>query len=259
MGSQTLVISAAAALLWSACASAQAQFDVASVKPMNLTGEGSRRENVTVDPVSVTLRNVTLSSALQWAYNVKEYQVTGPGWIKDYRYEISAKSATPTSEDQMRKMLQALLADRFKVTLHHETKDLTVYALTVAKGGLKMAPADPGSQFEFQRGGGTTLGAKAASIGDIADLLSQASRAIPDVPPVVDRTGLTGRYNLSIDAGEFMQSVQAEFQKGPPDPSALVSVVQEILEKQLGLHSDLRKVRMDMLVIDHADSMPIGN
>ena len=241
-----------------ACAVAQTQFDVASIKAMNLTGEGSRRENIAVDPVTLTLRNVTLSTALQWAYNVKEYQVTGPGWIKDYRYEISAKSAMPATEDQMRKMLQALLAERFKVALHHESKELTVYALTVAKGGLKMTPADPGSHLVLQPRG-TTIGASGASIGDIVDLMSRGSRGLPDIPPVVDMTGLTGRYNLTVDGSTFIQSMEAELQKAAPDPSAVIGAVQEVLEKQLGLHSDLRKARMDMLVIDHAESMPRGD
>src|SRR5579871_4759775 len=105
-------------ILISAGAFAQARFDVASIKPMDLVGEGRGREAINVDPVTLNLRNVTLSSAIQWAYNVKYFQVSGPGWIDDKRYEISAKSAKPAGEAEMRAMLQALLADRFKLKVH---------------------------------------------------------------------------------------------------------------------------------------------
>jgi uncharacterized protein (TIGR03435 family) len=251
---------AVAAFLISTGAFAQASFEVTSVKPSNLSGEGSRREGITADPGSLIMRNVALSSAIQWAYSVNDYQVSGPAWIRDSRYDISAKAAQPAAEKQMRVMLQALLADRFKLTLHHQDKELTVYALTVAKSGLKMTPGNPDAKSLFQ-GTGLTLVAKDTSIGEIVENLSRASRGFPgmDVPPVVDMTGLTGRYNFTIDGSTFMQAFAAEGQKSTPDPSVLISGVQEVLEKQLGLHSDLRKAKADILVVDHAEQVPTGN
>ena len=65
---------------------------------------------------------MTLSSAIQWAYDVRDYQVSGPAWIRDSRYDISAKAAGPADEKQMRTMLQGLLAERFKLTLHRRRK-----------------------------------------------------------------------------------------------------------------------------------------
>ena len=76
-------------ILASAAVFAQERFDAATIKAIDLVGEGSRKEIVNVDPVTLTLRNMTLSSAIQWAYNVKYYQVTGPGWISDRRSRLS--------------------------------------------------------------------------------------------------------------------------------------------------------------------------
>ena len=87
-------------------------FDVASVRVSGIGkagGEGSRRESIEFTPDSVTMRNVSLKSAIQWAYHVMEYQVTGPEWLSTERYDIVAKSAAPVSEQQLRSMAQVLL------------------------------------------------------------------------------------------------------------------------------------------------------
>lgn len=259
---------AAIGFFLSACAFSQARFDVASVKPSNLfnpSGEVNRRERIVATPGSLSMYNVSLSSAIQWAYNVRDYQVSGPGWINDQRYEIIAKAGEPVGDDQLRVMLQALLADRLNVSLHHEKKELTVYALTVAKGGLKMKPGNPDGKSVLQ-GDKTTLNAQDTSIGEIAEMLSRFSRSFPGVPPVIDMTGLSGRYNFTVDASAFFTGVE-EGGKGaglkssidPADPSGFIAQVQEILEKQLGLHSELRKAPADVLVVERADKIPTAN
>jgi uncharacterized protein (TIGR03435 family) len=113
-------------------------FDVASIKPGALAsagGEGSRRENISSSPDTLTMANVSLASAIKWAYSLHDYQVAGPAWLNDERYDIRAKASGPTPDDQLRLMLRTLLADRFKLTSHRQTKDLPVYALLVAKNG----------------------------------------------------------------------------------------------------------------------------
>src|SRR5664279_6215744 len=72
------------------------------------------------------------------AYGVKNYQVTGPGWLDTERYDITAKVPKGATKDDLKLMLQGLLAERFKLTLHHETKELPMYALVVGKGGPKL-------------------------------------------------------------------------------------------------------------------------
>ena len=111
------------------------------------------------------------------------------------------------------------------------------------------------------QGNGLTLVAKDTSIGEIVENLSRAGKGFPgmDIPPVVDMTGLTGRYNFTLDASAVMQVFSAEAQKTTPDPSVLIRGVQDVLEHQLGLHADLRKAKADLLVIDHAEQTPTGN
>src|SRR5262252_3570945 len=117
------------------------ELDTASVK-MNaiheVNGEGRPRSAINATPGYLTAQNATLSQYIQWAYNVQTFQVSGPAWIDSERYDISARSQGPAPKEQLRLMLQALLKDRFQLTLHRETKDMAGYALVVAKGGPKL-------------------------------------------------------------------------------------------------------------------------
>src|SRR5580693_5387390 len=104
---------------------AQSQFEVASIKPSqaaNMDREGNRREDVDTAPGRLTMRNVSLSSCIRWAYGVHWSQVSGPDWLGTERFDIAAKAAGPASEDQLKVMLQTLLGDRFKLTLHRDSK-----------------------------------------------------------------------------------------------------------------------------------------
>lgn len=238
-----------------------AGFDVASVRRSVLpNGERERgREEISSNPGGVTLHNVTLSSALQWAYGVKPYQVTGPAWISDSRYDISAKTGSKATDQQLRTMMQALIANRFKLKLHHESKQVRVYALIVAKGGLKMTPGDPNGKTVLDGGKGPALSVRDMPISEIADNLSRASVKMPDIPPVVDATGLTGRYSFTLDAGAFSQAFSGGEGKAPPDAQPLVDAVEDILETQLGLRAELRKMPLDILVVDAAEDNPAAN
>src|SRR5579872_6796460 len=160
----------------------QARFDVASIKPSRLSGEGRNRENVTANPGTLTMHNVSLRSALQWAYRMKEYQVSGPTWIGDERFDISAKAADAAGEDQLRAMLQNLLADRFKIALHREKKDLPFYALLVAKNGPKLAAGKADGKGNIQPKG-MGLEAQNTSLSEVADILTLVATRM-NLPPV---------------------------------------------------------------------------
>src|ERR1035438_9313242 len=135
-------------VLASCAAMAQARptplaFDVASVKPSAPGPDGFVRRVLaggpgSTDPGTLTYQNVTLKMLVTLAYNLKDYQVEGPDWINGVGYDVTAKMPEGTNGVEMRQMLQTLLAERFKVTSHRETKQLPIYALTVAKGGPKM-------------------------------------------------------------------------------------------------------------------------
>ncbi len=130
--------------------SAKLEFEVASVKPAPPPGDGrilvgGRGGPGSQDPSQMTFNNATVKMLLINAYNVKSYQVTGPSWIDTERYNIIAKVPEGTSKADGQVMLQNLLAERFKIVLHRETKELPLYELNVAKGGskLKVSTGDP--------------------------------------------------------------------------------------------------------------------
>src|ERR1017187_586637 len=121
----------------------QTQFDVASVKPaapiagntirvMMRGGPGSS------DPGQITYTNVSLKNVLMNAYGVKDFQISGPGWLDSERYDIVAKVPRGATKEQSKVMMQNLLAERFKLALHREKKDLPMYALVVGKNGPKL-------------------------------------------------------------------------------------------------------------------------
>ena len=95
----------------------------------------------TPDPGQLTYTNVSLKNVLINAYDVNDYQISGPTWLDRERFDIVAKIPQGATKEQFRQMLQNLLAERFKLTLHHETKELPMYTLVVAKGGPKLKEA----------------------------------------------------------------------------------------------------------------------
>src|SRR4051794_39751276 len=130
----TLLIVATAAI-------AETYFAVASVKELTDFVPGTNSEKIVANPGNLSMRSVRLRACLMWAYEVKDYQIAGPVWMgapgwggRDLaRFEIDAKAAPGTSIAEMRLMLQRLLAERFKLVLHRETKEMPVFILSVVK------------------------------------------------------------------------------------------------------------------------------
>ncbi len=221
-------------------------FDVASIKlseRWKAGGEGRTRESIEHSPTTLTLRNVSLSSCVQLAYGVNFYQVAGPDWLKAERYDIIAKSGSPVAPAEMRLMLRTLLAGRFNLTLHRESRELPVYALVVARNGPKLSeaisPGDPdvrvsSGSFVFQK----------ISMPDFAAKLSDL-RTIDR--PVMDRTGIAGRFDITLSS-----AASAMLEEDGP---SIFTLIQE----QLGLKLEPTKAPVEFLIIDHADRIPTGN
>jgi len=118
-------------------------FEVASVKPAPLPPSGRARPTGAAGPLSngpgqISYPNISLHTLLTSAYGVKDYQISGPSWLDSERFEIIAKLPPGTSKEQIPVMLQRLLADRFKLKLHREEKELPIYALVIGKNGPKL-------------------------------------------------------------------------------------------------------------------------
>lgn len=234
-------------------------FDVASVKPDKTgtnEGPGRGRELTRTSPGSLAMQNIRLNSAVVWAYDVKPYQVSGPDWINQERYDIAAKAAGPAPDADLRLMLRTLLADRFGLTFHRETRDLPVYALVVAKGGIKFhESATTGEMVMTPARGKLAIEAQRASIAQAVDLLTR-----PLQRPVIDMTGLTGRYDFKFDLSSYLGDMEPGTGVTKPiGVSDVMDILISALQEQLGLRLEARKAPIDMLIIDHAEKVPTEN
>src|SRR6476620_8172887 len=106
-------------------------FEVASIKPAPPPGGNNMMVRMGGDPGRIDYANVSLKDVIRLAYRVKNYQIAGPDWLESARFNIVAKLPEGSSREQIPEMLQALLAERFKLALHRETKELPVYGLVV--------------------------------------------------------------------------------------------------------------------------------
>jgi uncharacterized protein (TIGR03435 family) len=231
-------------------------FEVASIKPaapLNAREAmmGQQRVGMKVDATRVDIANLSLADLVRIAYRVKPYQIAGPPWMKGTRFDIVAKLPEGASPDQAPEMLQKLLVERFKLTVHRETKEHAVYALVVGKNGPKLveAPTDavptaqsaaptapdhnsgplqlnadassllisgePTGRIRLSQGaGGMQLEARAATMAALADILSRILDR-----PVVDITALKGAYQLTLNLS--MQEMHAMVEGAgvmPPGP-----------------------------------------
>jgi uncharacterized protein (TIGR03435 family) len=188
------------------CAQEAPAFAVATVRLSEPTAaKGGRAARLTVSPDTLTVRNYSLKPCIAWAYHLTESQVSGPDWIDSERYDIVAKAPSAATEDQLRRMLQGLLAGRFNLTLHHQTKVLPTYTLSVAKNGPKVRESQTQGEPSLQPQLSTlTVVVQRASASLLVEMLSKYLRA-----PVVDRTGLTGRYDVTIQVAKLAGALQA--------------------------------------------------
>jgi bla regulator protein BlaR1 len=220
-------------------------FEVASIRPNKIGssgGEGSRRENITTSPGTLSMSNVTLKSCIKWAYSVQDPQLSaGPDWLTGDRFDVIAKTAEPAPESQLRLMLQALLADRFKLALHRESKTLAGYALAVGKNGPKLQPSEGEGAPQFQ-GRNARVDVTRYSMQDLAEFL-----AGPLQTYVANMTGLKGRFDFSIDVLPFLST------DGPIVKEDMASAFERALEQQVGLKLEGRRFPVEVLVIDHAE------
>jgi uncharacterized protein (TIGR03435 family) len=226
-------------------------FEVASVRAHqvgNSGREGNQRESLNVFPDRLTMRNISLRSCIGWAYHVMESQVSGPDWLNFERYDIAAEGAGPVAEGQLRGMMQTLLADRFKLAFHRQTKELPVYILIVGKNGPKFheSQTDGESSIEPQK---SALGVviQRTPVAQLVGILSNVLGA-----PVIDQTGLTGRYDITINLMKYIPQ-QSDTQ---PD---LISMIVTGLQEELGLKLESKKVSLDLLIIDHVEKVPAEN
>ncbi len=230
------------------------RFEVTSVKPNKSMPRGIRFDfpaGGRYVATNVTLQNLTVN-----AYLIFDFQVEGaPGWANSDHFDVEGKAQGNPSRQQVRLMVRSLLADRFKLATHRETKEMPVYEIVVAKGGIKFkegkCAGEPGPANPC---GGTTVSlrgeaiARELSVKDFGDALSSLlSRT------VVDKTGLSGKYDFDLHWTPDGSAIH-----GPGDPDAPPSdpngpSIFTALREQLGLELKAARGPVEMLVIDHAE------
>jgi uncharacterized protein (TIGR03435 family) len=299
-------------------------FEVASIKPAPpstpmQTMHGNARIGMKVDAARVDIANLALLDLIRIAYGVKPYQIIAPAWMGGgQRWDIQAKLPERATPQQIPAMLQALLAERFKLVVHRETKEHAVYGLVVGKSGPKMKEADlgdmghdagpkphqgdmtvghgpaagmpisgdamnvfltsetigPAKVSPVPGGGGMRLEAQKASMAALADMLSR----IVD-RPVVDMTGLKGKYEIVLDltqenmrtmattagfatagmglAGRGTEGGMHGGGDGATGSEPGTTVFQSV--QQLGLKLEARRAPIETIVVDGAERIPTGN
>ncbi len=230
--SASLVLAAGAAM--GQTAAPGPAFEVASVKPAapldrSQILSGQMHIGMKIDAARVDIGGMSLADLIRVAYRVKPYQVSGPDWMTAERFDVLAKMPEGATREQVPEMLQALLAERFKLAVHRESKEHAVYALVVGKGGPKLKESAPGADAPAGgdapaaldvsvsgRGENTQVSISSGQIGTahmsmgpngimrleapkmnmaaLADLLSRFFDR-----PVVDLTGLKGTYQVALD------------------------------------------------------------
>jgi uncharacterized protein (TIGR03435 family) len=243
-----------------ACA-AQAQFEVASVKP-NTSGERLTRMRPPAGG-AFTATNVTLKMLISMAFKVKNFEISGgPAWMEAARYDVAAKTGDDNiGEEQFRAMLQALLAERFQLASHRETKTMPIYSLTAAKGGLKLPHANAAPCGAFGMAAKPSPGQPSANpcgvFGLEPTLLEGRTIAMPLLMnglsnllgrPIVDQTGYTGTFDVELHFAPLDNATPVANTNDSTLPSLFAA-----LQEQLGLKLESQKGPAEILVIDHAD------
>jgi uncharacterized protein (TIGR03435 family) len=246
--------------------SARPEFDVSSVK----LNKKNCCYSAGANNGQAGAKDSTLKALIGLAYKVQEFQIAGgPSWIESDRFDVEGRTEDRNADsDRLRLMLRSLLEDRFKLMLHMETREAPIYALVIAKGGLKMklspdqtspdvnGPSKPGAgpnHGAIRFGPGSMMG-NAVNFSLFVRFLSQRLDR-----PVVDRTGLSGRYDFLLQwtPGIGESRVDPGGNALPPGEPAGPSIFSAIQE-QLGLRLESTKGPVEVLVIDSVD-MPDEN
>jgi uncharacterized protein (TIGR03435 family) len=212
----------------------------------------------------VDIKNVPFKMLVVEAYKLTDDRVTGgPGWIKSESFDIVAKAAPTSTEDDLRRMLQTLLAERFKLVIHHEEKVMPIYALLVGKKGTKLQPAaDPNGKLQCKPGEGVKeqlhVVCQNMTMANLVDMLPRMAPGYIDAP-VVDMTEIKGAYDIGFDwmgRGNYNKAMATSGNGADAGPLA-VSMFDSV--EKLGLKLESRKHPIDTIVIDSVERVPTVN
>ncbi len=235
-------------------------FEAADVKVNN---SGETRMAVDFQPGGrLSMRNVTMKVMIVMAYHARPEAVSGgPAWLESDRFDVVAKASQTTTPEVLRSMLQTLLAERFKLTLHTDQKVGPAYALVLGKTGPKLQPSEAALLTDQRCSPGQgDAGQKHVTCRHItmpmlaATLQEIASKDI-DIP-IVDQTGLPGAFDFSLDWTPAVRTAAGV--AAAPDSSTGPSLF-DAVETQLGLRLENKKLPLPVIIIDRVERVPVVN
>jgi len=234
-------------------------FEVASITPCKPgtpepPGEHAGMVQFTFPGGRFRASATTLKFLLEWAYDIQPSQHSGgPSWIETDRYDVVAKAEGNATDNQMKQMMQTLLAERFQLKFHHESKNLPVYVISLGKTAPKLFPPKDGETHTLQVSPQMGPDQKIASYHvtatrfSLTQLTDTFARQLGRV--IVNNTGLDGDFDFTLDL------MPDESRPNPLDPSLLISGIRE----QLGLTLKSQTAPVDFLMIDSAEKVEAGN
>jgi uncharacterized protein (TIGR03435 family) len=264
-------------------------FEVASIRPSAAEPQGQLGVGLHIDGAQVRIGRFTLKDYIALAYRTKISQVFGADWVSSERFDIAATIPAGGKRDQIREMLQTLLADRFDLKFHREKRELPVYALVLGKRPLKLKEVPPDENNDKApepinvAGGGSARGVSVnlgnGSSWSFVPNRFEAKKLTMEVfasnlerfadRPIVDMTGLKGQYDLAFDVNPedyepmlLRSAIAAGVNLSPKALRFLETTSSAPLSdalEQIGLRLEARKAPLDVIVVDSANKTPSAN
>jgi uncharacterized protein (TIGR03435 family) len=222
------------------------RFEVASIVPHR--NSDSAQTGFEENPSFVRMRSLSLRALIRIAYGVMDSQLVGPSWLDSVAFDVTAKPPPGYQSGQLPVLLRNLLADRFKLVIHRDTKEVAGFALRLAPRGHRLNEAKGERTFLTGRPG--LIAGNSRSIAELVPLLAQMVAA-----PVSDQTALpsASRYDLRL---EWTPQLLSGGNGTSPEPEVSIFTA---LREQLGLRLDPVKMAVDVVVVDAAERVPTEN
>lgn len=218
------------------------EFEVASIHPSPPQDPGHMSIGMSIDKGLMRASGMTAKFLIEQAYDVRDFQVTGgPSWIGSQQYDINAKIDGDPTDEQMRTMMQSLLADRFQLQVHRDKKEMPCYALVVAKGGSKLKAPEPDAEGKHKDG---NMSMSRGSFNGQGLPVKAIAHAVEQVlgRAVIDRTGLTGKFDFKLEWTPDEARTDGE-------GASIFTALQE----QLGLKLESTRAPVDIVVVDRLE------
>jgi uncharacterized protein (TIGR03435 family) len=253
------------AMAWASIACAQTSFEVASVKPAQGQLAGCSGGPGTTDPGMWRCGSIRLVNLISQAYDLQRYRWEPLQWMFYSEYDIIARVGSGSTKEQFRQMQQDLLVKRFHLQFHYQAKEMPVSELTVVKRGLlKESAAPPPEPRDFVPGPSSSLdGSNSWNITNVSmeEITNIFANQIGG--PVRDATGLKGRYDVSLS---WYREIPSDLKTRLEEMGETVTTggegrptFQRAVQEQLGLKLEVKKGMVPVMLIDHADKVPVAN